>query len=365
MIRRIRHGLWLTLLCVLCQWLAPAAVVPLGAVYASVAGVSCNGTITNLSFGNVDPTSSGLYDNAPTGGNTGSLSGNTNANLQTTGYLTYYCTNTNATPQSITICVSIGNRNRSAQRSMSSANSNKALNYQLYQDAAYAATWGSAYANTWGNPYSSTINVPANGTSAPLTVPIYAVIAQSQNNWKMKSPGPYNDSYGNSAVKLDTSPSGTGCQTYSSGNTISGFTVSANVQATCYVSTNLLTFPTSPSGTARTITATTTLTVNCADGDTFYDIGLDNGQNYGMGSASGARAMRGGPTFSGYISYDLYADSGYQNRWGNNYGVDTYRAIGPTPISSNQQTFTVYGRVLTTPSVPGNYYDAVTVYVYY
>lgn len=359
MTRHLCHSLWLGLLFVLCQWLAPAPFAPLGSAFAAVPGVTCNATFTNLSFGNVDPTTYSVNG-----------AGNSNANLQTTGYLTYTCQNTGTTAQSISICVSIGNPGGGA-RAMSGPSSAK-LNYQLYQDASMtpSSSWGSAYNNTWGHPYQTTATVPASGTSAPITIPIYAAISQNQGtnwgwpfNFSSITQGAYSATYASpNDVRFDINPSSnTTCQAGSGGGTATGFTVSANVQATCYVTTNPLTFPATPSGTAGTVTAQTTVSVNCADGDTQYDIGLDNGQNY----SGGNRRMRGGPTFSDYVSYGLYADSGYSQAWGNTQGSNTYRTIAPGQITQSSQTFTIYGKLLSTPTVPGDYYDVVAVYVYY
>lgn len=346
MIHRIRYWPGLALLFAICQWLAPTAFTPLGTAQASVPGVTCSANITSATFGNADPSALGL----------GNFSLNGNSNLQTTGFLTYYCTNTTATTQNIAICVGIGNPGGATQRTMNGPKKGTLI-YQLYQDAGNSITWGSKSQPTWGSPYAATVAVPASGTSAPVTVPIYATIASSQVNWNTNTTGPYSALYGGGDVTFDTGPVGSGCTGASGGGSITGFTVSANMQATCQVTTNPLTFLTPANGDPSAVTASTQLTVNCTDGDIGYQVGLDNGKNWNGTS----RRMRGGPTHSDYISYGLYQDSGNTITWGNTYNSDTQ--VGTT----STQLFTVYGQVNAGQGMPaaGNYFDAVTVYVYY
>jgi spore coat protein U-like protein len=155
-------------------------------------------------------------------------------------------------------------------------------------------------------------------------------------------------------VALDTGVAGSGCAGASGGGSINGFMVSASMQPTCQVNTNPMDFGVvngDPSG----YTATTTLTVAC-NFHGGYRVGLDNGKNF----QSGSRNMRGGPTHSDYIAYELYRDGGYVDVWGNTDGTDT------VPDNSNG-TYTVYGKIAPNQGMPagGNYFDAVTVYVYY
>lgn len=70
--------------------------------------------------------------------------------------------------------------------------------------------------------------------------------------------------------------------------------------------------------------------------------------------------MRGGPTLSNYIGYGLYQNSG-NTAWGNTQETNTVTG------TSNPQTFTVYGEINVGQGAlpPGNYFDVVTVFVYY
>lgn len=348
MIRRLRCTCWVLALCTLCQWMAPTHMTLVAPAFAAVTGVTCNATMTSISFGNVDPTSLGI-----------GLNGNGGSNLNTTGFLTYYCTNTNATAQTITACFSIGNPSGNVARSMNGPNSSK-LSYNIYQDAARSISWGSKYLTTWGNPLAVNVTVPANGTSPPVTVPAYATIASNQAVGLLGlSTGSYSANYGSGDVALDTaSGANIPCSIASGGGNAFTFSVTANVQQTCQVTTNPMAFPTPANGNPSGTTSSANLTVTCTL-HTGYQVGLDNGKNFDGTN----RNMRGGPTNSYTISYGLYQDSAYSKPWGNTTGTGGNTVTG----TSSTKTFTVYGKINANQGMPaaGNYFDAVTVYVYY
>jgi len=316
-------------------------MAPLAAAQASVAGVTCTATITGINFGNVDPSLLGP----------GLFSGNGNSNLQTTGFLTYYCSNATSIQKNVDVCISLANPGGGAQRAMGSPG-NGAISYQLYTDANNANTWGSKNASTWGSPYSTTVTVPATGTSAPTTVPIYATIDSSQL-WFTGS-GNYSANYGGGDVSIDTGPSG--CATASGGGTISGFTVSAAMRPTCQVYTDTLDFGVATTGDPSNATATTMITVACSR-HTGYRVGLDNGKNYN----GDTRRMRGGPMHNDYVPYGLYRDTNCTVPWGNTDGTDTVTG------NTSSQDFRVCGKIPPNLGMlpDGDYFDAVTVYVYY
>ncbi|SEI64603.1 Csu type fimbrial protein [Frateuria terrea] len=345
MIRRISTWLWLGGLFILCQWLAPAGMAPLNAAQASVAGITCQGTITDINFGNVDASTVGI----------GLLNGN--SNLQTTGFLTYYCTNTTVAQKDVVVCIGLGNPSGTPTRSLSGP-AGSVLNYQLFKDASNTNSWGSSTGQAnWGTPYVRTISVPAGGTSTPVTEPIYATITSDQSFWGGGA-GSYGALYGPGNVAFDIGPSGGQCTP--GGGSIEGFKVSANMQATCNVQTNPLVFPTPVNGDPSNTTATATLTVTCNGfftQHTGYRVGLDNGLHY----SGNVRHMLGGPTHSDLIGYQLYQDGGNNTVWGYTDQIDTQTSQQGT------KTFTVYGKVEPNQGLPpaGDYFDVVTVYVYY
>lgn len=344
MIRRLRHLPWLLLLCIMCQWMAPSRMMPIASALAAAPGVSCTATMTSINFGNVDPNTYGRGRGARS----------TNYNLETTGFLTYYCTNTAATVQTITACFSIGNPGGNVPRAMNGPGGST-MTYDLYQDAAGTTPWGSRYLTTWGNPYSATVTMPANANSSPITVPIYAIIDSFQGS----NSGSYSANYSDNDVALDTiSGANMNCAGASTGGNKFTFSVIAAVAQTCQVTTNPLTFPTPAGGDPSGVTATTTLTVTCTN-HTGYEVGLDNGKNWDGSS----RRMRGGPTHSDYVGYGLYQDSNNTVPWGNTPGNNGNTVTG----TSSTENFTVYGQVNTSQGMPagGDYFDAITVYVYY
>jgi spore coat protein U-like protein len=98
---------------------------------------------------------------------------------------------------------------------------------------------------------------------------------------------------------------------------------------------------------------TSTFDVQCTN-TTPFDIGLDQGQNFGA-----TRRMTDGTSF---VSYALYSNAGRTTAWGDTIGSDTVAATG----TGSAVSYTVYGRVpaQTTPA-PGSYNDTVTIEVTY
>lgn len=346
----IRHTLATLLFAgfaVLCQGLAPASLKPVGRVNASVPGVTCSARMTSISFGNVMSQTGGLL-----GGST------QNIKLHTTGYFTYQCTNSTASARTVKACISIGNPGGNRQRQMHKGNDD--LDYALYKDAAHTNEWGSGYSTTWGSPYAETAQVPANGRSTPRTIPIYAEIDTGQAGGLFGGSlpeGDYTAMFADADTAFDVVDAAKGSCVSAGGEDTARFPfqVTAHAEQSCQVTTSPLDF--GATSTPSNQTATTTLTVACTDNHTGYEVGLDAGKH----AAGGQRRMRGGPTDDDYIPYSLYQDSAHATEWGNDKGTDTVTG------NSSTHTFTVYGEVgsgLGMPP-PGEYRDAVTVYVYY
>jgi spore coat protein U-like protein len=105
--------------------------------------------------------------------------------------------------------------------------------------------------------------------------------------------------------------------------------------------------------------------VQCTN-TTPYSIGLGNG-NYASGSQ---RRMYSAAT-GGYISYNVYTDSGYSDAWTTTTSTSSCTSGGSTcalgtGTGATQAAVSVYGQVppQTTP-VPGTYTDTVVVTVTY
>ncbi len=100
------------------------------------------------------------------------------------------------------------------------------------------------------------------------------------------------------------------------------------------------------------VNASATFDVQCTD-TTPFDMGLDQGLHT-------TRRMNDGGT--NYVDYELYADAGHTDVWGETIGTDTETATG----DGTAITYTVHGQVpvQTTPA-PGNYTDTVEIQVTY
>lgn len=137
-------------------------------------------------------------------------------------------------------------------------------------------------------------------------------------------------------------------------STTSTFQVTANVVASCTVTTTggNVAFGTY-SGTAKT--ATTVLTVNCTD-TTPYSIGLNAGST--TGATVTTRQMKGalsGTTTT--LGYSLTTDSAGLNNWTDIGGSNVSTGTG----TGGTQTVTVYGQLAANQTVaPDSYSDTVT-----
>ena len=132
--------------------------------------------------------------------------------------------------------------------------------------------------------------------------------------------------------------------------TTSTFTVTANVQTTCFVQSNNLNFG---AYTGPELDITTTLSALCSPG-TPYSIGLNAGTSTGATVTS--RKMTG--PGSELLAYGLFQDSGHTINWGDTVGTDTKSGTGDGAI----QSFTVYGKLPQAQFIgPGAYSDTITV----
>lgn len=324
---------------------AAAALILLGALLlplgARAQGVTCNVTsMTNVVFGNVNPTSS---------------------QTDTTATLSYSCTNSTTQQRSARMCISIGEPNGGLSYPRQMSSGTNVLQFQLYQDPARSIIWGS---DGWpGNPSggwtsdAATLTIPANSTRTG-TMTMYARVIGGQTG---AVPGSYLDSYAfaDTAISI-AQQTGTTAPAACSGTMTNGpftFNVSATITKNCTVSATTIDFGTINGFLTANVDQTTTLQTTCTSG-TPYKIGLDNGQN-----ASGTTRRMIGPPGE-YAVYELYRDSGRTQRWGNDTvnGTDTVNDTGNGLAKTN----TIYGRVAAqaTPA-PGSYSDTITVYVTY
>ncbi len=296
---------------------------------------SCSFTISNLDFGSIYLTANTPFTSTAT--YSASCTGTGNTIVRT-------CPNIDAG--------SGGSTTGSPRFLLSGATQ---LNFNLYQDGAYASVWGS---NLWGfaGSYSSpTIDVALNGSgigSASQTV-----FGQIWAGQPTMLAGLYSSSFAGAQASVAYAYSTVGtCATIGNNHATSApFTVSATNATICSVYASNLNF--GSTGVLRTaLPATSSITVTCTNAAP-YTVALDGGQ----GGATNP-AQRKMTQASETITYGLYQDSGRITPWGDSVGVNTVAGTG----SGLAQTFTVYGRVpaQNTPS-PGTYSDTVVMTISY
>lgn len=145
--------------------------------------------------------------------------------------------------------------------------------------------------------------------------------------------------------------------TASAATTTTNLAVSANVMATCGVSTTGLAFGTYDPTSGLALNQTATITTTCTNG-TPYNIGLDAGT--GTGATTAIRIMT--DTTADQLPYGLFQDVGHTTNWGNTIGTDTVAGTG----TGAAQATTVYGQIAAaTPANTGSYTDTVLLTVSY
>lgn len=314
------------------------------------ASTSCSASMSDLSFGAVDPDG-------------GAVSTSTTLNYS----CTYSCSGLldclvgGLSAAYVSMCFNIesgasGGGNCNPRRLLSGSN---AMQFQIYKDAGYANSWGSD-SGCGGTNVQVDINFAlfGNNTSQPGSLTVYSRVPAGQT---ALVPGAYSNAFSGSATKLSYQSTtallglGTypGCGTASKGTF--PFTATASVAKQCTVSATDIDFGTQGPLMSDAL-ATSTITAKCTN-TTPYQIGLDDGSN----ASSGTRRMKRSSA-GNYVSYELYRDSGRTLRWGETLNVDRVGATG----SATNQSFTVYGRVpaQTTPPA-GSYADTVKVTVTY
>lgn len=299
--------------------------------------VICQASITSMNFGTIDPSQPGYTD--------------------VTATLNWSCASQTYISYNAHVCFNIGDGPlglNGGYRQIQGPGGN--LPFQVYTNAARSSVWGAVTSATYPNPVARDFYIRRFDTVSG-SIPVYGRLFGNQ---PAATPGPYSTTFGYPDIaitgRLYTNGSGNDCGTVGddTGN-FANWTIRANVQPACTVSASDLNF-----GTVGLLDngaphdAISTVAVTCVNG-TAWKIGLDNG----MHAAGNTRRMQGP---GGFITYELYRDSGHNQRWGNYPGVDTVNGSG----NGTAQTRTVYGRVPSqiTPNA-GTYSDTITVTVTY
>jgi spore coat protein U-like protein len=234
-------------------------------------------------------------------------------------------------------------------------NGGSQLNFNLYQDGAYASVWGS---NLWGfaGSYTSpTVDVALNGSgNGSASQTIYGQVWAGQPTLPA---GVYSSSFTGlqASVAYAYSTVGTCATIGSSHATTAPFTVTATNATICLVSAATLNF--GSTGVLRSsLDNTSSITVTCTNAAP-YTVALDGGLSGATNPAQRKMAQA-----AQTITYGLYQDAGRAVPWGDSVGVNTMTGTG----TGLAQTLTVYGRVpaQNTPA-PGTYSDTVVMTISY
>jgi spore coat protein U-like protein len=294
--------------------------------------IDCSATMTNVSFGSVNP-----------------LSSQTDANAT----LNWTCSNSANATRYATVCFSIGDgaqgQGNANPRLMQDAAGDD-LFFQLFQNASHTTVWGSTF---FGINTPVMVNVTiARRSSTQGSATMYGRVVAGQTS---AVPGAYQDSFAGNHTAITVNESNSSPPGSCSTSIIDQFpfTVTATVTSQCSVSASTLDFGSVGLLLANT-DGTSSVSVQCASG-VAYQVGLDNGQH-----ATGTTRRMQGP--GGLVTYELYRNSTRTQRWGSTLNTDTVTGSG----NGGSQTLTVYGRVpnQTTPSA-GTYNDTITVTVTY
>jgi spore coat protein U-like protein len=325
----------------------PTCLLALAALSSGAAHAltTCSATMTNLSFGPVDPLG-GLVD--------------------TTATINYQCTYSSGLLGNLygvyaRVCMSIGNGmqgNGGSQRQMTSG-SGDVMTFQIYRDAARSQVWGSV--DTPGTPplqRDLQFTILGVGTTQSGSATVYGRVPSGQTALGI---GAYTNSfsgvhtrlsfrYNEALLSLGTYPPDCG----NANNGSFAFTASASVAPACTVSATTQDFG-AVSGLLRVAQdATSTVSLRCTYRAP-WQVGLGVGQN----AAGNVRRMTGS---GGLIDYELYRDLGRTQRWGTTLNTDTVTGTG----TGATQSLTVYGRVpAQTPRTAGTYTDTIVVTVTY
>lgn len=323
-----------------------APILAIGGFAKPALAVTCSLSVTNISFGSI----SLLAD----------LLG-----VDTTGTATITCSG--AAPVTTYIfCINIydGSNVSGTQRNM--AYLGLKLPYAIYADALYAVPWGS-----WTGAYlSGGVQITATssgGGTISQAVTLYTQIPAGQQS---ASDATYMDILPSSANQnlqyaVYGGSGNTACPLAGGGVSTSqfSFSVAATVIGACNVQSGSLVFAPTALLTAP-VEGTGSVAVECSNGAP-YSVGLGAG-NYASGSQ---RRMYSAAT-GGYVSYNLYTDSGYSQPWSTTTSATSCTTGGGTCYlgtgNGSYQTIPVYGMVpQQLGPAAGAYSDTVTVTVTY
>lgn len=286
---------------------------------------TCNASMQNVVFGDVDTSSGAAVDTAST--------------------LSLTCSGFNGGGARLCISIDKGSAGDAVSRQMIGPGG-ALLRYDLYKDSARSQVWGTRTAG------AHLLLDVSNGT--PTNVTVYGRLFGSQQS---APSGSYSSSFSSPLIEyrnLAGSGASSDC-TPVIGTTQTTFAATATVLPTCTISATNMDF-----GSFGVLTASrdasSTLSLTCVSG-TSYTISLDGGN----ASASDPANRKMSKGFE-QITYGLYQDSARTQLWGSTIGANTRSGTG----TGSAQSISVYGRVPAQPTPsPGSYSDTIVATVTY
>lgn len=301
--------------------------------------------------------------------NFGTITGTNANNANTTGTLSYSCTNTGDTAGYVSVCLAADGgqydnnavNGRYMQRPGSGRNNQRRLNFTMKLPGGQL--W-STRGKTGSEFNSGLLSIAANST-----VTGSEVISFSMNGGNTRATqGVYTNNFGNGnhtalTFRANENSSGLNCATGDQGLDRFPFTVQAAIEPSCTITatSDVNLGPRSASETNITGSNSSAITVNCTTGGSYY-IGLKPFNN----STTGAGVMSGTGGNLDKVPYQLRSTAGINGTiWGNTATSTTVgNGVADFGTGSNK-SHTVF---VTVPSVdvrPDNYSDTVTINVNY
>jgi spore coat protein U-like protein len=310
-----------------------------GFLYPAIgaAGPSCSFDMTDMDWGNIDPTSGQAFD------------------LQ--GSLRIECSGIQ-TQKEIRICVHICEGSGGADAATSTrhmVNGQAQLQFNLYRETIGAGVWGGSETLCGTGSMADALEIvstPDDMGYYRATVTAFGRIYSGQEGLPS---GTYISSFSGGATYTTGNAN---CDVLMGKHEDITFTAKATVAPSCEVTASNLDFGTETL-MASNLLGTSTVTVTCTNGHD-YSVALDGGATAG-GSTARRRLMK--HTSSGStIPYELYSDAGRTLIWGDSVS-EVVKGTGTGETIEHM----VYGRVPAQATAPeaGRYKDTVTVTVTY
>lgn len=321
-----------------------AAVLLVASTRPLQAAVTCSATMTNVTFGNVNPLGGSV---------------DVSANIHWT------CTHSGALGLLRGVfgkmCLSIGTGSGGTLNPRRMLDALHVMQFDLYRDAGRSQIWG-AITDSPYVPYAFDFNFPIlSGAQQSGDVTVYARVPSGQSSLHV---GSYANAflgthtqlhyrYNERLLSLGGYPPACNAGGDGGGTGTFPFTASASVLPSCTVSASDHDFGNVGGFLDANHDGSSAISLQCTNGAA-WKVGLDNGQH-----ASGSTRRMAGP--GGFVTYELYRDSARTQRWGN-AAPEWLTGTG----TGTTQNLTVHGRVPAQAArAAGTYSDIVTVNVVY